>query len=73
MTKKELVEALEPYPDDIEVCIQELACENVRPSSSVSRGWYVDDEENAPSFISDEENPEDYDIDPNQEKILVIE
>lgn len=73
MTKKELVEALSSYPDDMEVYIQERACENVRPVDSVLCGWYVDDEMNAPCFIADSEDPESYDINPDEKKSLILE
>jgi hypothetical protein len=66
MTKKELIKALSPYADDMEVYIKERACENVRPVDSVVCGWYVDDEMDAPSFVPESEDPEAYDIGPEE-------
>lgn len=65
MTKKELIEALSPYADDMEVYIQ--------GRDSVVCGWYVDDEMDAPSFVPESEDPEAYDIGPEEEKGLVLD
>ena len=73
MNKKQLLKALEKYPDDAEVMLQERAMSNVHPIDSVGYGWYVDDGYDAPEVINESEDPEDFDIDPDEKKVIVLE
>ena len=73
MRKNELIKRLQKIKGDPEVMIQELACENVRLASTVNLKWYIDDGVDAPEAIDETEDPKDYDIDPDEEKVVVIE
>jgi len=75
MTKIELIRMLQASeaPDDAEVMIQEIACENVRGINTVTYGWYVNDGYDAPEVIDGDEDPEDYGLREDEEKVLVLE
>lgn len=73
MKVKQLMKKLQKFDPDAEVMIQELACSNVRSASNIHQGWYIDDGFDAPEFIDEKEDPSDFDIDPEQKKVVCIE
>jgi len=73
MTKGELKKIWKDWPDDTELFICERAMDNAHPVDSVFRGWYIDDEMDAPEIIHEDEDPADYDIDPNEKKVIAFE
>lgn len=73
MKVKQLIKKLQKFDPDAEVMISELACENVHEVSDVFSGWLLDDEFDAPTVISEGENPEDYDIDISKPKVVCLE
>lgn len=75
MTKGDLIKALkaDKHPNSTEIMIQERACENAHSLDSISCGWYIDDGMGAPAVIDESENPEDYDIDSKEPKVIVLE
>ena len=75
MTKAELIKALkaDKHPGSTEVMIQESACKNAHSLDSISCGWYIDNGMDAPEVIDESEDPNDYDIDPDELKVIILE
>ena len=73
MKVKQLIKKLSKFDPELEVKISERACNNVHSVDDVFIGWYVDNGFDAPEFINEKENPEDYGTDKNEPKIVCIE
>jgi hypothetical protein len=73
MKIKNLIKKLQKFDPEAEVLISETASKNVHEISDVFCGWFIDNEFDAPEVISDKENPENYDIDASQPKVVCIE
>jgi len=71
MKVKQLIKKLQKFNPESEVMIKELACQTIRSLDEVFEGWYIDDGFDTPDIV--DEHPEDYDIDPKQEKIVCLE
>jgi len=69
MKVKQLINKLKKFNPEAEVMIKEIAIQNVHALDDVFEGWLLDTELAADII---EENPEDYDIDPKQEKIVCL-
>lgn len=73
MKVRQLIKKLQTFDPEAEVMISESACKNVHDVGDVFAGWLLDDEFDAPEVISECENPEDYDIDKSQPKVVCLE
>lgn len=67
----ELIEMLKQFPDDAEIFIRNFH-PGIHDITAVYAGWLVDDEDIS-DIIPDSENPENYDINPNQTKVIALE
>lgn len=75
MKVKDLIKKLNKLDPkgDLKVMIKERGCSNVHDIDDVNAGWYLDDGFDAPDFIDEHENPEDYGVNKNEPKIVCLE